>query len=152
MDYSLPIPKLLNSFVICEKGILTSKDAFEEVATHAKSEILLEAPDIRDMGDVFLSALSKVNSRILIQDFDTDDLPYVLLISSLLKSGIQIKTAPVIEAFNLIGDYSHALIISNDVEEDVEYGAVFDDEEDVKAIKELFETSWNLAKDLDYIN
>ena len=149
---SLPIPKLLNSFVICEKGILTSKDAFEEVATHAKSEILLEAPDIRDMGDVFLSALSKVNSRIIIQDFDTDDLPYVLLISSLLKSGIQIKTAPVIEAFNLIGDYSHALIISNDVEEDVEYGAVFDDEEDVKAIKELFETSWNLAKDLDYIN
>lgn len=149
---SLPIPKLLNSFVICEKGILTSKDAFEEVATHAKSEILLEASDIRDMGDVFLSALSKVNSRVIIQDFDTDDLPYVLLISSLLKSGIQIKTAPVIDAFNLIGDYSHALIISNDVEENVEYGAVFDDEEDVKAIKELFETSWNLAKDLDYIN
>ncbi|MCQ2964910.1 MAG: hypothetical protein MJ203_05020 [archaeon] len=149
---SLPIPRLLNSYVICEKGILTSKDAFEEVATHAKSEILLEAPDIRDMGEVFLSALTKVNSRIILQDFDTDDLSYVLLISSLLKSGVQIRTAPVIEAFNLIGDLSHALIISNDDEEVMEYGAVFDDEESVKAIKELFETSWNLAKDLDYIN
>lgn len=149
---SLPIPKLLNSYVICEKGILTSKDAFEEVATHAKSEILLEAPDIRDMGEVFLSALSKVNSRIIIQDFDVDDLSYVLLISSLLKSGVQIRTAPVIEAFNLIGDLSYALIISNDDEEEMEYGAVFDDEESVKAIKELFETSWNLAKTLNYIN
>lgn len=149
---SLPIPRLLNSFVICEKGILTSKDAFEEVATHAKSEILLEAPDIRDMGEVFLSALSKVNSRVIIQDFDTDDLSYVLLISSLLKSGVNIRTAPVIKSFNLVGDLSHALIISNDDEEDMEYGAVFDDEESVKAIINLFETSWNLSKDLNYIN
>ncbi len=146
---SLPIPKLLNSYVICEKGILTSKDAFEEVATHAKSEILLEAPDIRDMGDVFLSALSKVNSRIILQEFDTNDLSYVLLISSLLSFGIKIKTAPIVESFNLIGDLSHALIISNDDEEKIEYGAVYDDEESVRGIKELFEDSWSLANDLN---
>ncbi|MCQ2737492.1 MAG: hypothetical protein MJ224_02695, partial [archaeon] len=146
---TLPIPKLLNSYVICEKGMLTSLDAFEEVATHAKSELLLEAPDIRDMGEVFLSALTKVDSKVIIQEFDKEDLSYVLLISSLIKSGVQIRTAPVIGSFNLIGDLSHALIISNDDSEDMEYGAVYDDEDSVKDIKKLFEASWNLAKDLD---
>lgn len=146
---TLPIPKLLNSYVICEKGMLTSLDAFEEVATHAKSELLLEAPDIRDMGEVFLSALTKVNSKVIIQEFDKEDLSYVLLISSLIKSGVQIRTAPFVGSFNLIGDLSHALIISNDDSEDMEYGAVYDDEDSVKDIKKLFEASWNLAKDLD---
>ena len=32
---SLPIPKLLNSYVICDRGILTSQEAFEEVAKHS---------------------------------------------------------------------------------------------------------------------
>lgn len=146
---SLPIPKLLNSYVICEKGILTSLDAFEEVATHAKSELLLEAPDIRDMGEVFLSSLAKVNSRVIIQEFDREDLSYVLLISSLVKAGVGIRTAPHIGSFNLIGDLSHALIISNDDSEEMEYGAVYDDEDSVRDIKKLFEASWNLAKDLD---
>ena len=146
---TLPIPKLLNSYVICEKGMLTSLDAFEEVATHAKSELLLEAPDIRDMGEVFLSALAKVNSRVIIEEFDREDLSYVLLISSLIKSGVKVRTAPSVGSFNLIGDLSHALIISNDDSEDMEYGAVYDDEDSVRDIKKLFEASWNLAKDLD---
>ena len=146
---SLPIPRLLNSYVICEKGILTSKDAFEEVATHAKSEILLEAPDIREMGEVFLLALTKVNSRVIIPELDTSDLSYVLLISSLVKSGIQVRTLPSVDSFNLIGDLSHALIISNNPEDDFEYGAVYDDEDSVRGIKELFESSWDIAEELD---
>ena len=52
--------------------------------------------------------------------------------------------------FNLIGDTSHALIISNSIDEDdFEYGAVYDDEESVENIKKLFESSWELANDLN---
>lgn len=147
---SLPIPKLLNSYVICEKGILTSQEAFEEVASHSKEEILLEAPTIKDMGDRFLSNLSKIKSRVIIQEFDLEDISYVLLLSSLIKKGVEIKTMPSIDSFNLIGDTSHALLISNSIDEDdFEYGAVYDDKESVENIKELFESSWNLANDLD---
>ena len=147
---SLPIPKLLNSYVICEKGILTSQEAFEEVASHSKEEILLEAPTVRDMGERFLSNLSKIKSRVIVQEFDLDDISYVLLLSSLIKKGVEIKTLPSVDSFNLIGDTSHALLISNSIDEDdFEYGAVYDDRESVENIKELFESSWNLASDLD---
>lgn len=147
---SLPIPKLLNSYVICEKGILTSQEAFEEVANHSKEEILLEAPTIKDMGERFFSSISKIKTRIIIQEFDLEDISYVLLLSSLIKKGVEIKTLASVDSFNLIGDTSHALIISNSLDEnDFEYGAVYDDVESVENIKELFESSWNLAKDLD---
>ena len=147
---SIPIPKLLNSYVICEKGILTSQEAFEEVASHSKEEILLEAPTIKDMGDRFLSSLSKIKSRVIIEEFDLEDISYVLLLSSLIKKGVEIKTLPSVDSFNLIGDTSHALLISNSLDEDnFEYGAVYDDEDSVKNIKVLFESSWELANDLD---
>ena len=147
---SIPIPKLLNSYVICEKGILTSQEAFEEVASHSKEEILLEAPTIKDMGDRFLSSLTKIKSRVIIEEFDLEDISYVLLLSSLIKKGVEIKTLASVESFNLIGDTSHALLISNSIDEDdFEYGAVYDDEESVKNIKVLFESSWKLANDLD---
>ena len=147
---SIPIPKLLNSYVICEKGILTSQEAFEEVASHSKEEILLEAPTIKDMGDRFLSSLTKIKSRVIIEEFDLEDISYVLLLSSLIKKGVEIKTLASVESFNLIGDTSHALLISNSIDEDdFEYGAVYDDVESVENIKELFESSWKLANDLD---
>ena len=147
---SIPIPKLLNSYVICEKGILTSQEAFEEVASHSKEEILLEAPTIKDMGDRFLSSLSKIKSRVIIEEFDLEDISYVLLLSSLIKKAVEIKTLPSVDSFNLIGDTSHALLISNSLDEDnFEYGAVYDDEDSVKNIKVLFESSWELANDLD---
>ena len=147
---SIPIPKLLNSYVICEKGILTSQEAFEEVASHSKEEILLEAPTIKDMGDRFLSSLTKIKSRVIIEEFDLEDISYVLLLSSLIKKGVEIKTLASVESFNLIGDTSHALLISNSIDEDdFEYGAVYDDEESVENIKVLFESSWKLANDLD---
>ena len=140
----------MNSYVICEKGILTSQEAFEEVASHSKEEILLEAPTIKDMGDRFLSSLSKIKSRVIIEEFDLEDISYVLLLSSLIKKGVEIKTLASVESFNLIGDTSHALLISNSIDEDdFEYGAVYDDEESVENIKVLFESSWKLANDLD---
>ncbi|MBE6512488.1 MAG: hypothetical protein E7Z75_05030 [Methanobrevibacter olleyae] len=147
---SIPIPKLLNSYVICEKGILTSQEAFEEVASHSKEEILLEAPTIKDMGDRFLSSLTKIKSRVIIEEFDLEDISYVLLLSSLIKKGVEIKTLDSVESFNLIGDTSHALLISNSIDEDdFEYGAVYDDVESVENIKKLFESSWEMANDLD---
>ncbi|MBQ6813503.1 MAG: hypothetical protein IJP12_02570 [Methanobrevibacter sp.] len=147
---SLPIPKLLNSYVICEKGILTSQEAFEEVASHSKEEILLEAPTIKDMGERFLSSIANIKTRVIIQEFDIEDISYVLLLSSLIKKGVEIKTQPLVNSFNLIGDTSHALLISNSFDEDnFEYGAVYTDRESVENIKELFESSWQIAHDLD---
>ena len=147
---SLPIPKLLNSYVICDKGILTSQEAFEEVANHSKEEILLEAPTIKDMGERFLSSISKIKSRVIIQEFDIEDISYVLLLGSLIKKGVEIRTLPSVNSFNLIGDTSHALLISSSLDEaDFEYGAVYTDEDSINSIKELFESSWKIANKLD---
>ena len=133
---SLPIPKLLNSYVICDRGILTSQEAFEEVAKHSKEELLLEVQSINDLTDSFLSSLTNVKSRVIIQDVDLDDSNYKDLLSSLMEKGVEIRTLSSIDSFNLISDDSYALLISNAVDEDsVEYGAVYNDADSISNIK-----------------
>lgn len=147
---SLPIPKLLNSYVICDRGILTSQEAFEEVAKHSKEELLLQVQSINDLTDSFLSSLTNVKSRVIIQDEGLDDSNYKDLISSLMDKGVEIRTLSSIDSFNLISDDSYALLISNAVDEDsVEYGAVYNDEDSINNIKSLFESSWQLAKGME---
>ena len=144
---SLPIPKLLNSYVICDRGILTSQEAFEEVAKHSKEELLLEVQSINDLTDSFLSSLTNVKSRVIIQDEGLDDSNYRDLISSLMEKGVEIRTLSSIDSFNLISDDSYALLISNAVDQDsVEYGAVYNDKDSIENIKGLFESSWKIAK------
>ena len=110
----------------------------------------MEAPTVKDMGERFLSSLSNIKSRVIIQEFDLEDISYVILLSSLIKKGVEIKTLPSVDSFNLIGDTSHALLISNSIDEDdFEYGAVYDEKSSVESIKALFESSWELANDLD---
>lgn len=147
---SLPIPKLLNSYVICDRGILTSQEAFEEVAKHSKEELLLQVQSINDLTDSFLSSLTNVKSRVIIQDECLDDSNYKDLVSSLMDKGVEIRTLSSIDSFNLISDDSYALLISNAVDEDsVEYGAVYNDEDSINNIKSLFESSWQLAKGIE---
>lgn len=147
---SLPIPKLLNSYVICDRGILTSQEAFEEVAKHSKEELLLQVQSINDLTDSFLSSLTNVKSRVIIQDEGLDDSNYKDSISSLMDKGVEIRTLSSIDSFNLISDDSYALLISNAVDEDsVEYGAVYNDEDSINNIKSLFESSWQLAKGIE---
>ena len=147
---SLPIPKLLNSYVICDRGILTSQEAFEEVAKHSKEELLLQVQSINDLTDSFLSSLTNVKSRVIIQDEGLDDSNYKDLISSLMDKGVEIRTLSSIDSFNLISDDSYALLISNAVDEDsVEYGDVYNDEDSINNIKSLFESSWQLAKGIE---
>lgn len=147
---SLPIPKLLNSYVICDRGILTSQEAFEEVAKHSKEELLLEVQSINDLTDSFLSSLTNVKSRVIIQDVDLDDSNYKDLLSSLMEKGVEIRTLSSIDSFNLISDDSYALLISNAVDEDsVEYGAVYNDADSISNIKSLFESSWQIAKSIE---
>ena len=147
---SLPIPKLLNSYVICDRGILTSQEAFEEVAKHSKEELLLQVQSLNDLTDSFLSSLTNVKSRVIIQDEGLDDSNYKDLVSSLMDKGVEIRTLSSIDSFNLISDDSYALLISNAVDEDsVEYGAVYNDEDSINNIKSLFESSWQLAKGME---
>ena len=85
--------------------------------------MLLEVQSINDLTDSFLSSLTNVKSRVIIQDEGLDDSNYKDLISSLMEKGVEIRTLSSIDSFNLISDDSYALLISNAVDEDsVEYG------------------------------
>jgi hypothetical protein len=143
----------LKSYVVCSKGTMTSKEAFEELAKNAKEEIFLEMSSIKDMSDEFLSKISSLDVRIIIEDFDLKDMSYVLLITSLLEQGIKIRTLPLINTINLIADNSHALIISeNDSLNELDIGAVYSDSKSISHIKSMFEKSWNISNDLDIVN
>ena len=145
---SLPVPKSLNSYVISESGVLTSKEAFDNLAVNVHKEIMLEIPSLTELSDRVLSHVPTIYSRVIINEFDTSDVSYMFLISSLLKQGVHIKTVPKVHAINLITDDSHAMIISEG-KNDIEYGAIYDDRSSISNIRANFEKTWNIASNLD---
>ncbi len=72
----------------------------------------------------------------------------MFLISSLLKQGVHIKTVPKVHTVNLITDDSHAMIISEGQNE-MEYGAIYNDRNSISNIRSDFERTWNIASSLD---
>ena len=145
---SLPVPKSLNSYVISNEGLLTSKEAFDNLAVHVNKEIMLEIPSLNDLSDRFLSHVPTIYSRVIINEFDVSDMSYMFLISSLLKQGVHIKTVPKVHSINLITDDSHAMIISEG-QNDMEYGAIYNDKHSISNIRADFEKTWNIASNLD---
>ena len=145
---SLPVPKLLKSYVVCNGGLVTSQEAFEELAGNVNKEIMLEIPSLNDLSDRFLSQVPTIYSRVIIDEFDVSDMSYMFLISSLLKQGVHIRTIPKVHKVNLITDDSHAMIISEG-QNDVEYGAIYEDRNSISNIRSDFEKTWNIASNLD---
>ncbi|WP_407412851.1 hypothetical protein [Methanobrevibacter sp.] len=145
---SLPIPKSLNSFVIYNGGLVTSKEAFDELAVNVNKEIMLEIPSLNDLSDRFLSHVPTIYSRVIIDEFDVSDMSYMFLISSLLRQGVHIRTVPKVHTVNLITDDSHAMIISEG-QNDLEYGAIYDDRSSISDIRSNFEKTWSIASNLD---
>lgn len=145
---SLPIPKSLNSYVLSDDGVLTSKEAFDNLAVNVNKEIMLEIPSLNDLSDRFLSHVPTIYSRVIIDEFDVSDMSYMFLISSLLKQGVHIKTVPKVHSINLITDDSYAMIISEG-KNDMEYGAIYNDRNSISNIRADFERTWNIASNLD---
>ena len=145
---SLPVPKGLQSYVIHDEGLITSQDAFDELAVNVSKEIMLEIPSLNDLSDRFLSHVPTIYSRVIIDEFDVSDMSYMFLISSLLKQGVHIKTVPKVHTVNLITDDSYAMIIS-DGPDGFEYGAIYDDRNSISDIRSDFEKTWNIASSLD---
>ncbi len=145
---SLPIPKILKSYVISDKGLVTSQEAFDQLAINVNKEIMLEIPSLNDLSDRFLSHVPTIYSRVIIDEFDLSDMSYMFLISSLIKQGVHIKTVPKVHTVNLITDDSHAMIISEG-QNDFEYGAIYEDRNSISNIRADFEKTWNIASNLD---
>lgn len=145
---SLPVPKALNSYVLSGNGVLTSKEAFDNLAVNVTKEIMLEIPSLNDLSDRFLSHVPTIYSRVIINEFDVSDISYIFLISSLIKQGVHIRTVPKVHSINLITDDSYAMIISEG-KDDMEYGAIYDDRNSISNIRADFERTWNIASSLD---
>ncbi len=145
---SLPVPKSLKSYVISEGNLISSQEAFDQLATGVNKEIMLEIPSLNGLSDKFLSQVPTIYSRVIIDEFDVSDMSYMFLVSSLLKQGVHIKTVPKVHTVNLITDDSHAMIISEG-ENDLEYGAVYNDRISISNIRANFERTWNIASNLD---
>ena len=145
---SLPVPKALKSCIISDTGLLSSQEAFDQLAINVNKEIMLEIPSLTDLSDRFLSHVPTIYSRVIIDEFDVSDMSYMFLISSLLKQGVHIKTVPKVHSVNLITDDSYAMIISEGPDE-FEYGAIYDDRISISNIRADFEKTWNIASNLD---
>ena len=145
---SLPIPSSLNSYILSKNGVLTSKEAFENLAVDVSKEIMLEIPSLKNLSDRFLSHVPTSYSRVIINEFDVSDMSYMFIISSLLEQGVHIKTIPKVHSINLITDDSHAMIISEG-NNNMEYGAIYDDINSISNIRADFERTWSIASNLD---
>ena len=145
---SLPVPKSLNSFVVSNNGLLTSKEAFENLAIQVNKDIMLEIPSLKDLSDRVLSHVPTIYSRVIIDEFDVSDMSYMFLITSLLKQGVHIKTVPKVHSTNLIMDDSYAMIILEG-KDNMECGAIYEDMSSISKIRADFEKVWGMASNLD---
>ena len=146
----LPIPEDLNSNILINDNLITSNDAFEQLAIGVNKEIMLEIPSLNKLSDRFLSHVPTIYSRVIIDEFDLSDISYTVLIASLLKQGVHIKTVPKVHTVNLITDDSHAMIISDgSFAGSSEYGAIYEDRISISNIRADFEKTWNIASNLD---
>lgn len=144
---SLPIPKLLKSYVISPEGRISTQEASEKLSAMAVNNILLITKSLNDMSHKFLDNLSNVYTRIIVEDFDSSDLSTALVISSLIGKNVEIRTMPVLDAINLVIDDSYALIVSDDeTNKEFQYGAVYSDKKSISDIKSMFESTWNIAE------
>jgi hypothetical protein len=145
--------EFLNSYIVSSNGNMTSEETFEELAKNVKNEASVEMASIRGLDDEFLIKISSMNTRMIIEEFAIKDLPYVLLVVSLIERGVKIKTLPLINTTNIITDESQAVIISeSEISNDSSVGAIYDDFKSITNIKSMFEKSWNIAMDLDIKN
>ena len=146
----LPVPDSLKGNILIGNELVTSNDAFEELAVGVNKEIMLEIPSLNTLSDRFLSHVPTIYSRVIIDEFDLTDISYTVLIASLLKQGVHIKTVPKVHTVNLITDDSHAMIISDGYTVgNSEYGAIYDDRTSISNIRADFEKTWNIASNLD---
>ena len=146
----LPVPDSLKGNVLLGNDLVTSNDAFEQLAVGVNKEIMLEIPSLNKLSDRFLSHVPTIYSRVIIDEFDLSDISYTVLIASLLKQGVHIKTVPKVHTVNLITDDSHAMIISDGYTTgSSEYGAIYDDRTSISNIRSDFERTWNIASSLD---
>ena len=144
----LPVPDSLKGNILSDNAIVSSADAFEKLAVGVNKEIMLEIPSLNSLSDRFLSHVPTIYSRVIIDEFDLSDISYTVLIASLLKQGVHIRTIPKVHAVNLITDDSYAMIVSND-DKNSEYGAIYDDRISISNIRSDFERTWNIASNLD---
>jgi hypothetical protein len=146
----LPIPDSVKGNVLIGEELVASNDAFEQLAVGVNKEIMLEIPSLNNLSDRFLSHVPTIYSRVIIDEFDLSDISYAVLIASLLKQGVHIKTVPKVHTVNLITDDSHAMIISDGYTTgSSEYGAIYDDRTSISNIRADFEKTWNIASNLD---
>ena len=146
----LPVPESLKGNVLIGNELIASNDAFEQLAVGVNKEIMLEVPSLNNLSDRFLSHVPTIYSRVIIDEFDLSDISYTVLIASLLKQGVHIKTVPKVHAINLITDDTHAMIISDGYTVgSSEYGAIYDDRTSISNIRADFEKTWDIATNLD---
>ncbi len=137
------------SYVICEEGILSSKEAFELIIKNAKNNVLLEVPNLKDVSVKLLTVISRLNTKLIIQKFSIEETSYILLLTALMERGVDVRVLNTVNTSNLVTDSSHALIISENMEDHMKYGAVYTDFESIQMIKEDFNNSWNMAHTIE---
>jgi hypothetical protein len=143
---SLPIPKLLRSYVISSNGRISTQEAFDKLSANAVNEICLITSSLKDLSHEFLENISNIPTKIIIEDIDTADLSEALILNSIVKKNVEIRTMPKLDTINLIIDDDYALIVS-DSEEDkrFQYGAVYTDKTSIDDIRNMFDSTWNIA-------
>lgn len=147
---SLPIPKLLRSYVISSNGRISTQEAFDRLSENAVNEICLITSSLKDLSHNFLENISNIPTKIIIEDIDSTDLSEALILNSITNKNVEIRTMPKLDTINLIVDNDYALIVSDSEEDkDFQYGAVYTDKPSIEDIKTMFNSTWDIAETIN---
>jgi hypothetical protein len=143
--------EITDTYILCGDKTLSFNEAFEKLVKDGKEEVCIEIPTLKNLSTKFLSYLSYLDTRIILEEFDLKDVSQVLLITSLLEQNVSIRTMDHVNSTNLIVDNKYALILSKSNESNIDIGAIYNEESEVQSVKLTFELSWNLSDELKNI-
>ena len=137
-----------NSYILCDEGIISSKEAFDTIIRDTEEEILIQTPTLKNLSAPSLATISKLRTKLLIKEFDKTQTKYELIINTLTQQGVEIRLLSTIENSNLISDKKKALIISKNHTQELQYGTTYTDIDSVNSITSDFNTLWDIAKEI----
>lgn len=144
----LPV-NLIESYVIFSYKTVSSDEAVDDLLSKAKKTVRLECSNIAYLKEELINKLSKLDFKLLIEDFNDADLSYKLLIHSLIEQGVEVRTLKHITSINLVVDNKRGLLVSTDpIADRYEIGAVYEDKKSLDKINLIFDMLWDIAEPL----
>ncbi|MDR2873230.1 MAG: hypothetical protein LBV42_00545 [Methanobrevibacter sp.] len=128
---------------------LNISKSLEKLVNEGKKEIVIAVPSLNFLSNNLIPQLNNLNSKIIMEKSNTNDISHSLIISSLSKDLSLIRTTELLENIIVVVDNTHALLVSKPINSAIGVGAVFTKKDEIEPVKHTFDLLWDVSEKIN---